>query len=217
MGFRIAYTCSNGESGDIPLLISVMLTSASTLLWCNCACISLNFLNFGLIGAICWKMISSEIFRSIKAGSLMSSIMSGLRSSCWSFCDNDVVDGGDGGVCLGDGPLHCISRRQCSARAISAANHDGNSGKSHVNADRKPSIMCSSVTIRMTVCVDVRPGQSRDTWPDRPISAQFTMTAANPRTPNAFCQVPMLATRWPNGRCARINITRKVGSLVYNM
>lgn len=36
----------------------------------------------------------------------------------------------------------------------------------------------SKATIRTTVCVCVNPGHSRDTCPDKPISAQFTITAA---------------------------------------
>lgn len=57
-------------------------------------------------------------------------------------CDMDVDDGGDGGVALGDGPLHCISRRQCSARAISAASHSGSSGRMYFKAERSPNMMC---------------------------------------------------------------------------
>lgn len=60
----------------------------------------------------------------------------------FSGCDIEVDEGGDGGVGRGDGPLHCISLRQCSALAISAANQDGSSGSSHVNADRNANIMC---------------------------------------------------------------------------
>lgn len=71
------------------------------------------------------------------SGSLLSN-MSGVLCSC----DSDVEEGGDGGVALGDDPLHCISRRQCSARPISAASQDGSSGRIQVRADRKPSIIC---------------------------------------------------------------------------
>jgi hypothetical protein len=52
------------------------------------------------------------------------------------------VEDGEGGVALGEGPLHCISRRQCSARAISAANHSGSSGKMYFNAERNASMIC---------------------------------------------------------------------------
>lgn len=196
----IKTTWTIGESGVTSLFPSLILTSASILLLnSSCARRSSNCLNFGLIGAIWWKMISSVRWptdRPFKSASFSGGVF--WSSFC---CETDVVDGGDGGVGRGDVPLHCISRRQCSARAISAASHDGSSGRSQVNADLRPSIMCSRVTIKIIVCVDVRPGQSRVTWPDSPINAQLTITAARPRNPRAFCHVPMLATRWPKGRC----------------
>lgn len=100
------------------------LTSASTLS-CKFLSKSLNFLNFGLIGAIWWKIISSATWLS-REWSFVSTTLIGELTSC---CDVDAVEGGDGGVCLGVVPLHCISRRMCSARHISAASQDGNSGR----------------------------------------------------------------------------------------
>lgn len=44
----------------------------------------------------------------------------------------------------------------------------------------------------------MRPGHSRETCPDKPISAQLTITDAKPNKLNAFCQVPMFATRCPD-------------------
>lgn len=63
-------------------------------------------------------------------------------SGVFCSCDIEVEEGGEGGVALGDGPLHCISLRQCSARAISAASHSGSSGRMYFSAERRPSIMC---------------------------------------------------------------------------
>lgn len=164
-----------------------------------------------------WKIMSSATWLSSEWSFVR---LLGEWTSC---CDVDAVDVGDGGVCLGVVPLHCISRRICSARQISAANHDGNSGRTwnysiffkeiipfeifkfsftYFKADLRPSIMCSSVTISMIVWVVVSPGHSRVTWPDNPINAQLTITAASPIKLKAFCHVPILATRCPNGRCS---------------
>lgn len=63
-------------------------------------------------------------------------------SGVFCSCDTDADESGEGGVARGDGPLHCISLRQCSARAISAASHSGSSGRMYFKAERSPSITC---------------------------------------------------------------------------
>lgn len=158
--------------------------------------------------------------------------MSGVLCSC----DKEVDEWGECGVVRGEFPLHCISRRQCSARAISAASHSGSSGKMYFRAERSPSMMCccgnelkshkwqlsgkfvsptSSATINTTVWVCVSPGHNLETCPDKPIKAQLTMTAASPSRPSAFCQVPMLATRCPKGlwwTWASLNASERISS-----
>lgn len=153
------------------------------------------------------------------SSSIYCSSLEATKTLGWSGVklESPCDESHEGGVWRGDIPLHCMSRRHCSARAISEASHDGSSGNSHVRAERSPSIMCSNVTMSTTVCVDVRPGHKRDTWPDSPIRAQFTITAARPRNPNAFCHVPMFATLCPNGlwwTCTSLKASDRISSML---